>query len=182
MKSEASLCGILEEVFEAVGDAAKGDFVPRNVIRLQQGNLEAFMPGRVRGCSQAAAIEEMNLIDVRDADHREGRVNHDPRASFLIRFTTSSLGGGFAVFHEACGHRPESASWFDGTAAQEDAILPGRDAANDQPRILIMNVTTTAADVPGERIAGGNLEGDASAAVSAELDHRIGAFRIVRAV
>jgi hypothetical protein len=36
--------------------------------------------------------------------------------------------------------------------------------------------------MPGERIAGGNLEGDASAAVSAELDHRIGAFRIVRAV
>jgi hypothetical protein len=45
-----------------------------------------------------------------------------------------------------------------------------------------MNVTTTAAEVSGERVAGGNLEGDASAAVSAELDHRMRAFGIVRAV
>jgi hypothetical protein len=36
--------------------------------------------------------------------------------------------------------------------------------------------------MPGERVAGGYLEGDAGAAVSAELDHRISAFGIVRAV
>jgi len=182
VKPEASLCCILEVVLEAVGDATKGDFAPRNVIRLQQGNLEAFIPGRVPRCSKAAAIEEMNLIDVRDADHRKWRVNNDPGASFLIRFTTSGLGSGFTVFHEAGGHRPEPASRFDGSAAKQDAPLPDCNAAHDQPRVLIMNVTTTAADVPGERVASGNLERDASAAVSAKLDHRMRAFGIVRAV
>lgn len=182
MKPETSLSGIFEVVFEAVGDAAEGDIAPRNVVRMQQGNLEAFIPGRVLGCSEAAAIEEMNLIDVRDADHRKWRVNNDPCASFLMCFTTSRFGSGFTVFHEAGGYRPEAAPRFDGSAAKQDATLPGSDAADDEPRILVMNVTATAADVPRQSVAGGNLEGDASAAVSAELDHRMSAFGMVEAV
>ena len=39
-----------------------------------------------------------------------------------------------------------------------------------------------AADVPGEGVAGGNLKGGASTAVSAELDHRMSAFGMVRSV
>ena len=182
MKSEATFCCILEVVFEAVGYAAEGDFTPRNVIRLQQGSLEAFIPGRVLGCGEMAAIEEMNLIYMRDADHRKWRFNNDPCASFLVCFTTSRFGSGFTIFHEAGRHRPEATSRFDGAAAKKNTTLPGCDAADDEPWVLIMNVTATAADVPGEGVAGGNLEGEASTAVSAELDHRMSAFGMVRSV
>ena len=182
MKPEASLRCILEVVFEAVRNAGEGDLAPRNVIRLQQRNLDTFIPGRVLGCSEAAAIEEMNLIDVRDADHRKWCVNNDPCSSFLMCFTTSRFGSGFTVFHEAGGHRPKAASRFDGSAAEQDAILPGCDATNDEPRVFIVNMAATAADMPGKGIAGGDLKGDASAAMSAELDHRMSAFGMVRAV
>ena len=151
-------------------------------VGVQQGNLEAVIPGRVLGCSEVAAIEQVNLIDVRDADHRERRVNNDPCASFLMCLTTSRLGSGFTVFHEAGRHRPEAASRFDGSAAEQDAILPGSDATNDEPRVFIVNMAATAADMPGKGIAGGDLKGDASAAMSAELDHRMSAFGMVRAV
>lgn len=163
-------------------NAGEGDLAPRNVIRLQQRNLDTFIPGRVLGCSEAAAIEEMNLIDVRDADHRKWCVNNDPCSSFLMCFTASRFGSGFTIFHKAGGHRPKAASRFDGPAAKQDAILPGCDAADDEPRIFIMNVTATAADVPGEGVAGGNLEGDGATAVSAELDHLMSALGMVRAV
>jgi len=182
VKPETSLRGIFEVVFEAVRDAAEGDIAPRNVVRLQQGNLEALIPGRVIRCGEAAAIEEVNLIDVRYADHRERRVNNDPCASFLMCFTTSRLGSGFTVFHEAGGHRPEAASRFDGSAAEQDAILPGCDATDDEPRVFIVNMAATAADMPGKGIAGGDLKGDASAAMSAELDHRMSAFGVVPGV
>ena len=182
MKPEASSCSILEVVFEAVGDAAEGDIAPRNVVRVQQGNLKALIPGRIIRCGQAAAIEEVNLIDVRDADHRERRVNNDPCASFLMCFSTSRLGSGFTVFHEAGRHRPEATSRFDGSAAEQDAILPGCDATDHEPRVFIVNVAATAADMPGEGVAGGNLEGDSSAAMSAKLYHRMRTFGMVEAV
>ena len=182
MKPEASLRRIPEEVFEAVSDAAEGDLAPRNVNRRQQGDLETFIPGRMIRCGEAATIEKMNLIDVRDADHRKWRIDDDSRAGLLMCFATGRFGSRFTVLHETGGHRPESASRFDGAAAKEDAIFPGCHAADDEPRVLIVNVAAAAADVPGEGVAGGDLEGDSSTAVRTELDHRMSAFGMVRAV
>lgn len=182
MKPETSARRIPEVVFEAVRNTAEGDLAPRNVIRRQQGDLETFIPGRIIRCGETATIEEMNLVDVRDADHRKWRINDDSRTGLLVCFATSRSGSRFTVFHETGGHRPESASRFDGAAAKEDAILPGCHATDDEPRVFIVDVAAAAADIPGEGVAGGDLEGDSSTAVRAEIDHRMSAFGMVRAV
>ena len=98
VKSEPSLCRVFQIVLETVCDAEEGDIIPRNFVSPQHCNLEAFVTGpEIRG-GEAPAVEQMNLIDVRDADHRERRVNNDSCTSFLMGFATSRFGSRFTIF------------------------------------------------------------------------------------
>ena len=74
-------------------------FAPRNVIRLQQATSRLSSPAACAGAAEAAAIEEMNLIDVRDADHRGRRQQRSVR-QLPHTFHGKPSGSGFAVFHE----------------------------------------------------------------------------------
>lgn len=90
----------------------------------------------------------MYLVNVGDADQREWyRIEHF-RARLLPCFTTCAIGCGLAVFHETGGQGPEPAPWFDGTAAEEYPVVPGRDATDHETGILVVNVPTGGTYVP----------------------------------
>ncbi len=71
MKAETASCHIIEVAFEAVRDTAECHILPGNVFRQYQAYLEAFFACRVICRGETPSIEEVDLIYVRDADHRE---------------------------------------------------------------------------------------------------------------
>lgn len=147
MKVVRTLRSVGEVAFETYADTAKGQLIPRYLFRMTQANLKAlFACGKLR-VSHAAAIEQMDLVDMGDVDHGERRINQYSCARFLVGFSNCCLRGRFAVLHEAGGKRPEPASWLDGAPAQQDSILPFSDATDHQAGIFIVNVSARIADV-----------------------------------
>ena len=67
---------------------------------------------------------------------------------------------GFAVLHEAGGHRPKAQARLDGAPAQQDPALPFGHAAEHQQRVLVMDHAAVRADVARQVIAVGDLERD----------------------
>lgn len=91
---------------------------------MTQADLKALLASGKMWVGHTAAIEQMDLVDMSDADHRERRIYQNLRSGFLVRFANGGLRSGFAVFHEAGWKRPETVSWFDGAPAEQDAIIP----------------------------------------------------------
>ncbi len=108
---------------------------------MAQADFKALLASRKVRAAHAAAIEQMDLVDMSDADHGERCINQNPRSRFFVCFPNRCLRGGFAVFHEAGRKCPEAVSWLDGTAAEQDSILPFRDATDHQTRIFIVDVS-----------------------------------------
>jgi hypothetical protein len=57
------------------------------------------------------------------------------------------------LLHESGGEGPEPRSWIDGSTAEQELILPFRQAAYDDFRILVVNRLAGLADEAGEDIA-----------------------------
>ena len=112
MKAELPGSLVLEIVPEAERDASEGNFSPGNVRRPDQRHLEAFLAGGMLAGGQSPTVKEMNLVDVGDADHREGGVDQNLRSGFLERFPASGFGGGFTFSMKPAGrvHRPRCGS------------------------------------------------------------------------
>lgn len=171
MKRELSFCPVVEKMLQAKRNAAKGDVRPRNVVHADQCDFQAFFAGQVVWGAQATAIEKVDLVDMSDADHRKRRVDDDFCAGFFQCFAARCLGCGFAVFHESSGQSPIAELRFDGAATKQYLFAPGCHAANYQARVLIMNMTTGAADMSGQQISCRYNESDISAAAYTVANH-----------
>lgn len=69
MEAEGSLFEIAEKALQAITDAAESDFRPGNILRANQSDLKTFFSWMKFRRSQAAAVKEVNLIDVGNAGH-----------------------------------------------------------------------------------------------------------------
>jgi len=176
VKTETATGDIVEIVFEAVRHAAKCHVPPGDVCRPYQANLEALFARRMVCGGEASAIEKMDLVYMRDADHREWCIDNDFCACFLEGFPGCGFGSGFTIFHEPGWEGPVADAWLDCPPAKKNSVFPRRDATHHQSGIFIVNVAAAFADVSGKGVARRYLEGNVGAAVRAELDHRIDRF------
>ena len=153
MKSEYAVCPIGKVSLKAQGDTAKGQFPPRNLIRAVQVDFKALYAGSKVRAGHAATIEQVNLVDMGDTDHRKRCINENFSASFFVCFTNCCLSRGFPVLHESGGKCPESESWFDGASAEQYPILPFDDATDYQAGIFIVDVSACITDVSRQRVS-----------------------------
>ena len=147
MKAVGPPCAVGEVVFKTQADATKGQLAPGDLFWMAQADLKALLAsGKVR-VGHAAAIEQMDLVDMCDADHGERRINQYPCSCLFVGFTNCRLRSGLAIFHKTGWKRPESVLWLNGSAAQKDSILPFSDATDHQAGIFIVDVAARIADV-----------------------------------
>lgn len=177
MKAKASAAPVFQIVFEAEPYAAKGQFIPGDFFRRKEGNLKAFLSRGMVGAGQAAAIEQMNLIDVGNADQGKGGVDRDLGPGLFKSLASGSFCGGFSVFHEACGQGPEANPWLNGSPAKKNASCPFGDAADDQARVFVVNPAAGRADLTGQIISGRYLIASGRTAVGAITNQGLGPRR-----
>ena len=154
MKPEGSLFAVVQVALKAERDAAKSQFVPRNLGWREQNDLKAFFAGRKVWRKQSAAIEKMYLIDMGNVDQGEGCINRDFRSGFFACFADGRLGRAFPVLHEAAGQGPVAMAWLYGASAHEDFSFPFGDTADDESRIFVMDMAACRAYVARKRIPG----------------------------
>ena len=130
-------------------------------------------PGPKSRSTQPRAEHHVDLVDLRQADHRVQRRRASTRA-----FASSSVSRSapaatrLAVLEKAGRQRPQSVPRLDRALAQQHLTLPFRQAADDDLRILVVDRAAGGADVARQRVAVGNAQLEAlGAAVAAEL-HR----------
>lgn len=143
MKSKVSSGSIFEKASETKADAAKCDFFPGNILTADECHFQAFLAGQIVGRNHFAPVKKVNLIDVGNTDHGIWGGDADLRASFLDRFANGSLSRRLAIFHKTGRKGPEAELGFDGSFAEQNLIIPGGEAANDQTWIFVLNMAAT---------------------------------------
>lgn len=83
MKSIMAIFPIVQITFQAEADATERQVLPWDVFLAEEFDFQAFFAGRIRGCGQSATIEEMDLVDVGNADHCKRGVKDDLCPGFL---------------------------------------------------------------------------------------------------
>jgi hypothetical protein len=101
MKAKFFIVAVSEIMFQAEGNAPKCDLIPWNISGLNQSNLKALVSSRECRASQVTTVKQMNLIDVRDADHAKRRINDGMGTAFFERFSKGALGSSFIILHKA---------------------------------------------------------------------------------
>lgn len=101
MKAENALAAIIQVALQCEGDAAEGDILPRDFFGPEERYFQALLAGEKLREGEMGPIEQMDLIDVGNADHGERGFDNDFGASFLDGFAGCGSGRSFAVLHEA---------------------------------------------------------------------------------
>eukprot|EP00825_Cyclidium_porcatum_P010985 TRINITY_DN1560_c0_g1_i1.p1 TRINITY_DN1560_c0_g1~~TRINITY_DN1560_c0_g1_i1.p1 ORF type:complete len:250 (-),score=-9.30 TRINITY_DN1560_c0_g1_i1:5-754(-) len=171
VKAKVARCSIGQITLQAQADTAKGQTFPGDFRRGKKCHLQAFVARRIVWPFQASPVKKMNLIDVRNADQGKRCINENVGACFFLCFTNRSLCRGFSVLHEAGRQCPKTVAWLDCAPAEQDAIFPLGNAANDQAWVLIVNMSAGVADVPGERVTVRSDKRNTRTAAVAILDH-----------
>ena len=99
----------------------------------------------------------------------------------MCLFGGLALGPGknrLAVLQEPRRQRPQSPPRLDRALAQQHLVVPYRQAADDDLRVLVVDRAAGAADITRQRVAVGNSElGRGEAAVAAEFHGRMNVSR-----
>jgi len=171
VKPERAIQAVIDVALQTVGDAAKGNLLPRNLVGADKGDFQAFSASQICGHRKATPVKKMDLIDVGNADHRKRRINDDVRSGFLKCFPACPLGSGFAVFHEPRRQGPVAKLWFNGASAEEYPVFPTGYAANDKAGVFVMNVSTDGANMARQGVAVWHDKAYIGAAEVAVSDH-----------
>src|SRR5690606_10089342 len=95
---------------------------------------------------QPRPVDELDLRDARDRVDRQELVDLEAGAR-LLPGLAAGAGGGRLVQLEVAGREgPEAAARLDRPPAQQDAIAPGGDGADDDLGILVSDEAAVAAD------------------------------------
>jgi hypothetical protein len=134
-----SAAAIFEEQLQCGRDCAERDFVPGNLALGEQAHLETLVARREVEVDQFGTKEDVHLLDVRNIEHREQRAESDSCACLFSCLALGALCGALADLHEAGRQGPLAVARFDRALAQENAVAPDWNRADDRARIHIMN-------------------------------------------
>src|SRR5690348_10714971 len=151
-------------------DGTERQLAPWNRVFIEQPHLEAFRPGPEVEIEQPRAEHDVDLVDLRQADHGVELPHLHPRARLLGGFAGRAGDDRLAVLEKARGQRPQAVARIDRPPAQEHPALPIRQTADDDLRILIVDRAAARAYPPRKRVALRNpLLERGGAAVAAEF-------------
>lgn len=119
---------------------------------------------------QAGAVEEVDLVNMGNADQSERNGIGDHGTAFFPGFPDGGGMRGFAVFHESCRQCPETEAGFYGALAKEDAPFPFGDAADNQMRVLVVNVAALWANRTRQIVSGRDFLSDGVSTADAIVD------------
>src|SRR5882724_436395 len=145
-RAELAALDRLAIVRESPADRGEGDLRPRDFVPSEQPDLGAFRPGRDVRRGQVRAIDDLHLREPRDRVDREHALDLDLGARLLPGLAKRAVGGGLVQLVIAGRQGPETFSRIDGAPAQQDAVLPAADRADDDLRIFIVDETAIVAN------------------------------------
>src|SRR6266850_5925366 len=169
VEAEGPALAVGEPALERQADRAEGDLLPRDRRLLDEGHFQRFLAGLELEVAQPGAVEEVHLVHPRHRDQRERLAELDDGARLLERLAKRRLRRGLVVLHEAGRQRPVAVARLDRAAAEKQAPLVLRDRADDQLRVLVVDLAAVVAHPARQRVAGRHALHDRRAAVSAEL-------------
>ena len=126
-------------------------------------------PAATASVRQPRAIEDLHLAQPRDVVDREQRVDLDPGARLFPGFALGAVDRRLVELHIAGRQGPEAHARIDRAPAQEDAVLPSRDRADDDLRILVLDEAAIGTDETLAVVAFG--DGAQAGAAGAGLGH-----------
>src|SRR3989442_7398052 len=170
---EAAPAPVLDVALQGFVNDGEGQRGEGDVTVLEKLDLQALGAGAEGGGAHPAAEDHIDLADMRNAEDGEKRGDLDVRLGFFQGFPSGGLLGGFALLHEPGWHRPQAVFWLDGPPAEEDLVLPLRDAPGHDLGIFIMDGLADVAHKAGQRVAGRNFPRDRRPAMAAEGHSRI---------
>src|SRR5690606_23227683 len=135
-------------------DGAKRELVPGNFILGKQPGFEALRSRIEVGAEHPRLEEEMHLLDMWHIEHREEFAEFDARTGFFGSLALGAGAGGFAVLHEAGRQRPVPVARLDRPPAQQHPSFPGRNRADDEIRVLVVDRAAAVAAVAFTVVAG----------------------------
>src|SRR5262249_13637975 len=138
----------LAVVRERPADRGKRDLRPGNIVPREQPHLGALRPGRDVGRGQARAVDDLHLREARDGVDGEHALDLDLGARLLPGLAQRTVGRGLVQLEVAGRQGPEAPARIDVAPAQQDAVLPAADRADDDFRILVLDESAIAAHQP----------------------------------
>ena len=132
--------------------------------------LDGLGAGREVGVEQAGPVEQVDLADAHDVEHREQALQLDAGAGFLVGLAQRAFGGRLAELHEAGRQRPQAVARLDVAAAQQHLVAPHRHRADHVERVFVVDGAAGGADRALAVVVGGHLVVDRAAAGLAVLD------------
>src|SRR5210317_1346170 len=123
------------------------DLVPRDFIFAEQGGFERFLADAVVA-DQLAGVKDVNLSSVDHIDHGEQMPEFDRGERFLERLSCGARRNRFTEFHKAGWHGPVPVPRFDSALAEQYPAVALSNAADNDQRISVMNLSTSVADRP----------------------------------
>src|SRR5690606_23721804 len=109
---------IREEQLQGGGDRSEREFVPGDLLFIEEASLQAFGPGFELGVGEPGQVENVDLVDVGDVQYGEQGPHFDAGAGFFLGFARGALGRGFPELHEPGREGPIAVAGFDRAAAE----------------------------------------------------------------
>src|SRR5437762_5516648 len=97
-----------EPVPKRASDRTEGKRLPWNLGFVEQPDLEAFRAGTEIAIAKRRTEHHVNLIDLREADHRVESAKLDARVRFFQRLAERAGHQRFAVFEKSRRQRPQT--------------------------------------------------------------------------
>ncbi len=142
-----------EIVAQRARDGSKREIVPGDRGFVEEPHLEALRSRSEPEIEQTGAEHDVELADVRQADHRVQRSDLDLGPRFLHGLPHGPGQDRLAVLQESGRQRPQSVSRLDRALAQQHLSVPLRQAADDDLRVLIVDRAAVRAYPARQRIA-----------------------------
>ena len=143
-------------VFERPTRARESNLRPRNIVPIEQFDLETF---RTRAKSlrvKSGAIHQLHLADARYGVNREQSFENDVALRFLAGFTARAILRRFVFFQIACRQRPEPLPRFDRAPAEKEPVSIRNNRSHNDFWICVVDVAAVATHKTFRRISFGN--------------------------
>lgn len=130
-------------------DRGERDLVPRNLVRGEQPNLQAFNARTERGrpyVAKPGAEDDLHLADPGDAEDAENALDRDDGLGFFQCLSRGALFQRLAEFHVTGRQSPKTLPRLNRSAAHQDSSVALHNRPDDDLRVLIGNMPAVGAD------------------------------------
>ncbi len=124
----------------------EGHLLPGNIGFGEQGCFQAFFADAKGAVHQFTYELQVDLVDFRQVIETDQIVNFHPGGGFFPYFPAGTIGDGLSIFEVTAGDVPQAVGRLDGTATEQDLILPNGQAPRHNVGVLVVDRLASRAD------------------------------------